>query len=224
MLIRSSSGRLLAATLIVFVLPAYAASWPQPPLPPDTNVADVSKQMVYNGVDMRAQIFQSTVSAEQVVDFYKKKWGKEAILNSIGDAQVVGHQEGDYLVTVQVNGYGAGSKGTIGIMDTKSSKPDFVPGKGLPQPMGSLVFNDISYPNDPVRARTVAMRNDLSPQQNANFYRERLAADGWKPADRNQCTPDSCVMYYNRGDSKMTVVMTPGEGKSQVVINVMDPP
>lgn len=210
--------------MVVLMLPAYAGSWPKPPLPPDTNVADVSKQMVYNGVDMRAQIFQSTATADEVLAFYKKEWGKDAILNSVGDAQVVGHQEGDYLVTVQVSGSGTGSKGTIGIMNTMSSKPDFVPGKGLPQPMGSLVFNDITYPNDPVPARTVAMRNDLSPQQNASFYRERLAADGWKPADKNECTPDSCVMYYSRGDSKMTVVMTSGEGNSQVIINVMDPP
>lgn len=210
--------------MLLFMLPVHAGSWPATPLPPDTNVADVAKKMVYNGVDMRAQVFQSTATAEQVLDFYKKKWGKDAILNRIGDAQVVGHHDGDYLVTVQVSSYGAGSKGTIGVLDTTSGKPDFVPGKGMPQPMGSMVFNDISYPDDAVPARTVALRNDLSPQQNASYYRERLAADGWKPADKNRCAPDSCVMYYSRGDSKMTVVMTPGEGNSQVVINVMDPP
>lgn len=180
--------------------------------------------MVYNGVDMHAQVFMSTATVDQVLAFYKKEWGNEAILNRVGNAQVVGHHEGDYLVTVQVSSYGAGSKGTIGILDTASTKPDFVPGKGVPQPMGSLVFNDISYPDDPVPARTVAMRNTLSPQQNASFYRERLAADGWKPADKNQCAANSCVMYYHRGDSKMTVVMSPEEGHSQVVINVMDPP
>jgi len=209
--------------MLLAVVPAHAGSWPKPPLPPDTAAADVARQVVYNGVDMRAQIFQSTSTPDQVLDFYKKKWGKESILNNIGDAQIVGHHEGDYLVTVQIRGYGAGSKGTIGILDTNSAKAGFVPGKGIPQAMGSLVFNDISYPDDPVPARTVAMRNDLSPQQNASFYRERLAADGWKPANKNQCAPDSCVMYYSRGDSKMTVVVTPTDGYSQVLINVMDP-
>lgn len=180
--------------------------------------------MVYNGVDMRAQVFRSSEPANEVLAYYQKEWGRDAIVNHFGEAQVVGHHDGDYLVTVQVSSYGAGSKGSIGILDTASTRPDFVPGKGVPQPMGSLVFNDISYPDDPVPARTVAMRNALSPEQNASFFRERLAAGGWKPADSNKCSADSCVMYYSRGGSKLTVVMSPEQGHSQVVINVMEPP
>jgi len=213
--------RLWVLTLVP--LAAHASGWPDTPLPPDTNAADVAKHMIYNGVDMHAQVFQSTASQAQVIAFYRKAWGKDAVLNVVGDAQVVGHREGKYMVTVQVRSVGDGSKGTIGVLDTASAEPDFVPGKGMPKPMGSRVFNDIRYPDDPVPARTVAMQNSLSPQQNASYFRERLVAESWKPADANNCDGPSCVLYYQRGDSKMTLVMTQAEGRSQVVINVLEP-
>jgi len=179
--------------------------------------------MIYNGVDMHAQVFRSSASQAEVLDFYRDAWGADAVINDVGDAKVIGHREGNYLVTVQVSSFGGGSKGSIGVVDTASAQPGYEPGKDFPKPMGSLVFNDISYPDDPVPARTLGMRNTLSPNQNATFYRERLAAAGWKPADANRCEPDSCVMYYSRGDSRMTLVMSPADGQSQVIVNVMHP-
>jgi len=179
--------------------------------------------MIYNGVDMHAQVFRSSASQSEVVAFYREAWGAGAVVNEVGDATVLGYREGDYLITVQVSSIGGGSQGSIGVVDTASARPGYEPGKGFPKPMGSLVFNDINYPDDSVPARTVGLRNALSPAQNATFYRERLAAAGWKPADANRCESDSCVMYYARGDSRMTLVMSPVDGQSQVIVNVMQP-
>ncbi len=211
---------LLLATAL---MPAVAGALPSVPLPPRTDVVDVARHIVFNGLDMQAQVFRSQQGQADVVAFYRKLWTNKVVVNKLGDAVVVGHRQGDYYVTVQVTAFGGGSKGKLGIVDVASVPKGFVPGKWLPKPMGSRVFNDISYPDDAVPARTVGLRNSLSPRQNATFYRERLAADGWKPADANQCVDDSCVMYYTRGDSKMTLVMSPAEGQSQVIVNVLQP-
>lgn len=201
-----------------------AASWPEPPLPPHTDATDVAQHIVFNGLDMRAQVFRSRQTSADVVAFYRKAWGRQMVVNAMGDTQVIGRREGDYFITVQVRDYGDGSKGNVGIIDVASAPKDFVAGKGLPKPMGSKVFNDISYPEDPVPARTVAMRNALSLQQNATWYRERLAGEGWKPADVNRCGDDNCVLRYDRGDSHMTLVLTRADaGRSQVMISLQDP-
>lgn len=211
--------------LVFALLPGIvsAASWPEVSLPKGTQTTDVAKRIVFNGLDMRAEVFATSKSAAEVVAFYKTLWRGEVVVNASGKGQVIGHKQGDYYVTVQVTDSGAGSKGNIGIVDVESVPRDFVRGKGLPQPMGSTVFNDIAYPDDPTPARTVAMRNKLSPRQNASYFRERLGAEGWKPADANQCSDDVCVMRYERGDSKMTLLMTPLDGQSQVTINLMNP-
>lgn len=202
---------------------ASAASWPQVSLPEGTQTTDVARRIVFNGLDMRAEVFATSRSPADVVAFYKKLWKGQVVVNRSGKGQVIGHKQGDYYITVQVSGSGAGSKGNVGIIDVESAPHDFQPGSGLPRPMGSTVFNDIAYPDDPTPARTVAMRNTLSSRQNATYFRERLGAEGWKPADTNQCASNACVMRYERGDSKMTVVMTPLDGQSQVTINLMNP-
>lgn len=213
------------AALAIAVLSsvAHAASWPQPPLPDNTDTVDVAQHIVFNGMDMHAQVFRSQQSQAGVVAFYRRLWSGEVVVNPMGSAQVVGHLQGDYYVTVQVSAFGNGSKGNIGVLDVATVPKHFERGKGIPRPMGSTVFNDISYPDDATPARTVALRNALSTRQNASYYRERLGADGWKPAEADACTGDTCVMRYERGDSKLTLVLSPRDGQSQVMINLLNP-
>jgi hypothetical protein len=212
----------MAAALLWTAL-VHADSWPQPPPPPGAASNEIAKRMIFNGIDMRAQVFQSDRRAADVIAYYQQLWKPDVVVNKLGNAQVIAHKDGDYFITVQVSDYGSGSKGEIGVTDVTTVRKDFVPGKGVPLPMGSKVFNDIAYPDDPTPARTVAMRDGLSPQQNATFFRDRLTADGWKPSDANTCATDSCVLRYERGDSKMTLVMSPVNGQSQVMINLLNP-
>jgi hypothetical protein len=208
------------------VLPclAHAGSWPSPPVPSGTRTDDVAQHIVFNGLDMHAQTFTSPRSQDDLVEFYRKAWDREVVVNRLGSTQVIGHRDGDYYITVQVSSSGSGSKGNIGVVDVGDAPRHFVPGKGLPAPAGSKVFNDIAYPDDAVPARTVAMRNSLSPAQNTAYFRERLVTDGWKVSDTGTCGDNDCVMRYERGDSKLTLlVMREGATQSQVLINVLQP-
>lgn len=193
-------------------------------MPPGMKTDAVAQHIVFNGLDMRAQVFSSPQSQDELVAFYRKAWNNQAVVNRMGKTQVVGHREGDYFITVQVDDAGSGSRGNIGIVDVGDAPRHFVPGRGLPAPEGSKVFNDIAYPDDAVPARTVAMRNRLSPGQNASYFRDHLVAEGWKASDAGACGDSQCVMRYERGDSKLTLlVMREPAGQSQVLINVLDP-
>lgn len=196
------------------------------PLPPQTRRAQVAHRIVYNGLDMHASVFRSGLSQAQVVDYYKQLWGKQAVVNTIQASQIVGHRDGDYYVTVQVTGYGGGSKGTMGTIRLPAADaPRPVLGGGLPQPDNTRVINDISYPDDPTPARTVLMMNALSVDQNTDYFRSHLIANGWKDAGANQCASGAgnCVMQFGRGKSRMVLIAESGKAGSQVLINILDP-
>ncbi|KGI78938.1 hypothetical protein [Oleiagrimonas soli] len=220
-----STRRALAiAMLCATPAAAWALSWPQVPLPDGTRTAYVDRHIVYNGLDMQAQVFRSSEKPDALIAFYRRRWGDKVVVNRLGAYQVVGHMQGDYFMTIQLRGLGSGSEGRIGIVDVVHVPKHPVLGKGLPIPIGSKVFNDIRYPDDPIPARTVAMRNAFSPRQNDSYFREHLEADHWKPDGRSQCDDRRCTARYARGDSRMLVVSLRGDdGYSQVVLNMQTP-
>lgn len=218
----------------ITVLIALAASlstntaWAAPdvPLPPHTRTATVAKAIIYNGLDMHATVFQSDLSQQQVIHFYKQQWGKKSVVNSLQASKVVGHLDGDAFITVQVAPDGAGSKGTIGVIKLPprgASRPQV--GKGLPQPFGAKVVNDIAYPDDRTPARTVLMIDKLSPDQNADYFRSRLIANGWTDANTNGCAhgADHCVLEFKRGHSTMMFVSQRTQERSEVLMNIQNP-
>jgi hypothetical protein len=221
---RNPARTMWLAWLAMLPFTASAANWPDTPVPGETQVSSVAKRIVYNGMDMHASVFESREHSDDILAFYRKAWGDKVVVNKMGDNQVIAHRDGDYFTTVEVADAGDGSKGKIGVVNLASAPthPDL--GKGFARPDGTKVFNDIAYPDDPVPARTIAMSNGLSAGQNAEYFREHLLADGWKPADENRCSSASCVLSYERGSGKMTmVVVQDHDDHSQIVINVQDP-
>lgn len=219
---------LLGASLLVAAAlgagRACAAS--SPVLPPNTQSAPVAQRIIYNGLDMRATVFQSRLSQQQVVDFYRQQWGKAIAVNDLQASKVVGHLDGDRYTTVQVAPDGSGSKGTIGVVQLPPSdapRPEL--GQGLPQPFGAKVVNDIAYPDDRTPARTVLMFDTLSPAQNAQWFRSHLLATGWKQDGPDRCAHDAprCALQFERGKSRMMLLTAQGSGHAEVLMNVMNP-
>jgi hypothetical protein len=213
----------LAPLLLLPTVSAAVSPWPDVKLPDGAQSAEVASHMIYNGTDMRGQVFTSSESAANVVKFYRDLWGGQSVLNQIPGWQVVGHRDGEFYFTVQVKADGNGSRGNIGIVRLPTHRSTVELGSGVLHPANTTVFNDILYPDDRTPARTLGMTNNLSVQQNASYYREHLAETGWKPADPHGCAPSAsaCVMNYEQGKRKMTVALTKNASHSQIIINLM---
>ena len=179
--------------------------------------------MIYNGTDMRGQVFTSIQPAADIIKFYRGLWGKQSVLNQMSGWQVIGHRDGNFYITVQVRPEGNGSRGDVGMVRIPAEKTKVELGAGVPHPSNTTVYNDILYPDEATPARTLAMINSLSVQQNASYYRDHLAAAGWKPADSHACSygAPACVMNYEQGDRKMMVAVTANGTHSDIVINLM---
>src|SRR5579871_3165463 len=111
-----------AIAWLVALLPvmAMADGWPQTPLPAQTETEEVAQRIVFNGLDMRAQLFKSPLNPDQLVQYYRKQWDK-LVVNKLGASVVVGHADGDYYTTVQISAAGSGSNGNIGVIDIASA-------------------------------------------------------------------------------------------------------
>src|SRR5882757_7662285 len=120
-----------------------ASAWPDLELPDGTRAAEVSSHMIYNGTDMRGRVFTSSQKAAYIVKFYRELWGKQSVLDQIPGWQVVGHRDGDFYFTVQVQPDGSGSRGDIGIVRIPAGKTKAELGAGVPHPSNTTVFNDI---------------------------------------------------------------------------------
>lgn len=216
--------RLLALSLLLASAPVLAEHWPDANLPADTDAAAVSPRMIYNGSDMRSQVFRSKLPSADVLAWYQKAWGKDWVRDSVAGWEVIGHRDGDCYVTVQVKPDGAGSRGDIGMIRIPPPGTARTPvGNGVVRPPGTQVVNDISYPDDPTPARTVAMNNRLAVWQNAGYYREHLAGDGWMPSEKNQCgsSATGCVLAFERGARKMVIAVTGDATHSDIVMNIV---
>jgi len=212
----------LAAALVLAVGPAMAASWPTAKLPEDTDSATVTKHMIYNGVEMRTLIFRSRQTTDQMLAYFRKQWGPKVVANDFEGWKILGHRDGDYYVTVQVRPDGEGSRGDIGMTLIPEKRQKIELGHGVPRPDNTVVFNDIEYPDDDTAARTLAMVNKLSPQQNSAYYISKMRSDGWTNAGDNTCAAGvaGCLLNYERGKQRMTVAITRGDNHSNIVVNL----
>lgn len=214
------------ATLLAFVsLGASAASWPEVAMPDGTVVASTAPRMIFNGSDMRSEIFRSDMKPEALLDWFKKAWKDDWVRDSVNGWEVIGHKEGDFYVTVQVRPDGEGTRGDVGIVRIPPPGTRAKPiGEGFAKPSSTTVINDISYPDDPHGVRTLALVNRLSVAQNISWYREHMAAMGWRPAQANACNAPAggCMLAYEKGASTMMITVTPANELSNIVANITE--
>ncbi len=177
----------LAFGLIVFMgLPcmvlwsAIALAAPKFPPPPGSKIGLIAESMVFNGIEMDVRQFNSKRSVEEVLEFYREFWPKGTEkqpgyteTDALEPWQIITRVDNGHLMTVQVTVAGKrGSKCLLGM--SRLPDPENLPklGKNIPKMSGRRVFNDIKTKHIGKNGRTVALLNDFTVENNANFYRD----------------------------------------------------
>lgn len=211
----------LAAIIGCALAPALAASWPEVVLPPDSRGELVSGHMKNNGLDMRVSRFDTPLSVDEIVEFYRGRWGDEHVVDQFDGKTIVGRAQGKHYVTVELEPKGGATSGTIGIMKMPEGRIDYVLGEGFLQPPGTEVFNDIRYYDTPRETRTIGMRNMQTPYANFEFYSLRLRARDWqREQDEGSCQRihARCVANFSKGKEKIALTMTRAADFSTVIV------
>ena len=211
---------MILAGLLLCSWPVLAA--PKFPPPPGSKIGLIAESMVVNGIELNVRQFNSKRSVEEVLEFYREFWPKGTEekpgyteTDALEPWQIITRVEEGYLMTVQVTAAGQkGSSGLLGI--SKLPDPENLPtlGKKIPKMSGSKVFNDIKTKDIGKNSRTVALINDFTVENNANFYRNYYTSNGYGlDLDQVVSGGDSHAQRFSqRGDVVTIVISKAAEG------------
>jgi len=226
----------LAFGLIVFMgLPCMvlwsgiALAVPKFPPPPGSKIGLIADSMVINGIEMDVRQFNSKHSVEEVLEFYREFWPKGTEkqpgyteTDILEPWQLITRVEGGYLMTVQVTA--AGRRGSTGLLGmSKLPDPENLPklGNKIPKMSGSRVFNDIKTKDPGKNGRTVALFNDFTVENNANFYRDYYTGHGFGlDMDRSVSRGDSHAQRFSKRGQVVTIVISKTAEGTVVVIQM----
>jgi len=224
----------LAFGLIVFMGLPCMVLWsgivfaaPKFPPPPGSKIGLIAESMVFNGVEMDVRQFNSKRSVAEVLEFYREFWPKGTEkqpgyteTDILEPWQLITRVEGGYLMTVQVTA--AGRRGSTGLLGmSKLPDPENLPklGNKIPKMSGSRVFNDIKTKDPGKNGRTVALFNDFTVENNANFYRDYYTGHGFGlDMDRSVSGGDSHAQRFSKRGQVVTIVISKTAEGTVVVI------
>ncbi|MEX0951970.1 MAG: hypothetical protein WDZ86_06775 [Gammaproteobacteria bacterium] len=215
----------------VFSVAMYAPlvqAAPDFPAPPRAQVQWVSNNMVYNGRTMQVRSFESRLSAERVLEYYRQLWQR-------GEADRPGYQETDalepwqmitriedeHLLTVQVITKGNDSSGYLSVShldELIADTPEI--GQGFPKMHGSKVFNDIMTPDQGKDGRTLLISNEYSITANSSYYRDWYENRGWRLDMEKTVAPGKQeVLGFSKGREKVNLVISHENNTTNIVAN-----
>lgn len=222
--------RLLLLGMGVVCAPfARAESWPQVEAPPNANVQWVGDNIVQNGVPMQIKAFSTENGVADVIGFYRSRWASDAAppaVNSLGDWQIIGRQQGDFYITVQARTGNDATEGFIGISRLPgATKPG--PRSDFPRLGGTDLVSSTDSVDGTKSASTIVMENNFSIESNVSFYESNLPSDGWtllqsKRAEPSRSGTDGHSLYFNRRKQSCHIVISPANnGATLLVVNVV---
>ena len=179
----------IAVLATIAILPAYAGpgvgfkSAPlRLPVPPQSEVQWVAKDMRMNGVPMTLQWVQSRLAPVVLLDYYETQarafGSSEHRRSTSGEWQLLAIKSPRRYVTLQVRATIAGSEGTI----TTSELPLPLVEKlasNFPRPPTSRIVSLREYDDDGIQSEHISLLSTRGLALEARTFSEELVRAGW---------------------------------------------
>lgn len=231
---RTNPGRLAltgimrshALFMLLLAPQAWAMGWPEIEPPPKSSLEWVGRDMKLNGVPLRIQHFESSLSPDEVLTFYRTHWGtqqdKKSVENKQGSYDVIGKREGDYYLTVEVKaGKASASEGLLNVSRLPGiDKPDLSPGD-LPMNSGSKVLWVMDSNDAGKVSKQVTLYNRDSVQSNALYYDHALQSRGWvkRQDSKAKDSPDeNNLLSYAKDGQEWTLEIIHKRGSQATLV------
>ena len=215
------------AVWLCLCAPFALAKTPEIPIPDDMRVTYLGQNLRVNGNDVSVRTFQSTDSAQEIVDFYRKEWGEEGnpvdpgytVTNLKEPWTLITRIEDNYLMTVQVQAdWNDGSKGMLAIsrLPDRHRAPKLA--EGFPSMGGSTVLNEVLSEDLGQSGRTLALGNSHDLATNVSFYRNRYRDGGWA-IDMDQALGHRMhVLAVRKSRERVNLVLSRSKDGSTVIV------
>jgi len=216
--------RILLAALLLLAAPA-ARAWVTMEAPPQSTVAWVAQDMVYNGIPMRIQYFHSKRSLNDVLAYYRQRWTdigwKNYVENTVGPWRNISRAQGDFFLVVQVRpAVGNTAEGYLSQRPLKSP-PRPLLGQGAPLPSGSEVVNDILSHDEDRQGRTLLAYSPLSVDACAAYYRDATGKDGWTLVSEGKTQNGGRQMVLRKGSQELSAAFAPSGNRTAIGMTIV---
>jgi hypothetical protein len=216
----------LFSILLALVAPCALAQQASE-LPPKAISASIGDEIVVNGVAMRATHFQSPVSTQDVIDFYRKSWAsgipaEQPREQSLGTWKVIGRQNGARHETVQIRALpGGGTEGYLASSDTRS-RPRAPARSPVRLPLGATTISVVESKEGSRQATQILARSPLGTALTERWLRTAARMQGFESehaSDEPSRADGSKALFLKRGGEEMISVVQPAGKGSLIVIH-----
>ena len=213
-------------------LSANGIGCPAFPLP-DAKLTWVAPDIAYNGVPMEIRKFDSDQNPQSILGFYRNQWRGTPerpgnIEYNLADWQVIAALRDRCFYTVQVRASAkGGANGMLGVSRVPEKSQVRQAGYGFPMMSGTRVINDIDHHDPGKTARTLLLRNEFSPDTNADFYRRTMGMDGWQVIAASAVPTgnrNAHVLTFRRRLDETTMSIARTGDSTSVLVNIVAQP
>lgn len=158
------------------------AQLPDIDAPPQGQAQWVARSMRMNGLPMTIKSFQTSLSTDEVLNFYEHWWTGKALAqysrSRQGEWRMLGIHSDKYAITIEVRSTLGGAEGTIAV-SPKLGKVERV-ATTFPHPISAAVVNLQEYDDAGVEAEYISMASTRSVSAEAHDFVNLLERDGWQ--------------------------------------------
>jgi len=215
--------RVLAVMVAGTVLATSAAATGWQGAPESLRLESVGEEIRVNGTPMLVRHFESSQSAEAVLEYMERDWSAAPWSapvhhSTLGDWSILNQDIGDRHRSVQVRETSPGS--IEGLLAVTSPALHREPVLSIRLP---AALSTVSVVDSVDQGRTAQQIMASSPQSCGNVgnaLESVLRTSGWTTPQRRQ-SPRALLISTNRGDEQLDAIITVNGGGSMAVINIV---
>ncbi|MBC7512842.1 MAG: hypothetical protein H7234_00210 [Herminiimonas sp.] len=203
-------------------------NWPIPQLPVGLETFAIGQQMTVNGLPMRLRGFLSSRAPDDLLPALRESLGQPLVEDKRGARQVLGRAEGNYYITVQLEGTASGSRGTVAVTDIAGALKGYPVHRNSTErwldrlPAGSTIASDLSSDDGGRTSQHLVYVNRQGALRNRDGVLALMKSDGYA-LEREVAGKLAGVgtLYFSApGKEAMAVIARNGETTS-VILNLV---
>ncbi len=212
------------AVLLLFAGISEAVyAWPKVSLPPQVGFKQtLAEEMFVNGVPMKITHFKSRLSVDQVLNYYRNRWGEKFAESEFDGWQQISQYRNNYFITVQIktadvviDGQYTLGRLNISNFDVKSAKEI----KEFPMLNDSKIINNVETVDKDKSGRVLLFLNRQALEENAEYYKNHFTSKGWAQTMAQQVGLGARVYVFKKDKGEVTINIRSIEGGSSVMVN-----
>jgi len=215
------------------------ANWPTIALPKEVQSFGIGEQVTVNGLPMRMRGFFSALKPRELAEKFRQSMGKPLVENTLANKLILGRNQGEYYLTVQLEPAGLGTRGVASVTNLKVAYENRAAIQENTEhwlsrlPAGSQLLSQMSSEDAGKLSTHLLVINTQSETLNYERLKNLMQSDGFvleqevKPNDKLSAKlPDGrangkTMLFKGKGKEAVATIYRDNNGKTAIVLNTI---